>query len=96
MGATDKVFGNPLHPYTRMLLASVPAAHGAWEAAFIHPWPRTTTATCRSSSWKPTISPQSEEAHGNHHVHTEAAPVTLSFMVKDDVGRELGYGAADE
>ena len=27
MGATERVFGNPLHPYTRTLLASVPQLH---------------------------------------------------------------------
>ena len=31
MGATDRVFGNPLHPYTRKLLASVPQLHKRWE-----------------------------------------------------------------
>jgi ABC-type oligopeptide transport system ATPase subunit len=31
MGATQKVFGNPQHPYTRMLLASVPQLHRHWE-----------------------------------------------------------------
>jgi oligopeptide/dipeptide ABC transporter ATP-binding protein len=30
MGATAKVFGNPLHPYTKMLLASVPHLHDRW------------------------------------------------------------------
>jgi peptide/nickel transport system ATP-binding protein len=30
MGATPKVFGNPLHPYTKMLLASVPQLHTKW------------------------------------------------------------------
>jgi ABC-type oligopeptide transport system ATPase subunit len=30
MGATERVFGNPLHSYTRMLLASVPTLHRKW------------------------------------------------------------------
>jgi ABC-type oligopeptide transport system ATPase subunit len=30
-GATDKVFGDPRHPYTRMLLASVPRLGVRWE-----------------------------------------------------------------
>jgi ABC-type oligopeptide transport system ATPase subunit len=29
-GATAKVFGNPVHPYTKMLLASVPQLHTRW------------------------------------------------------------------
>ena len=31
MGATERVFGNPLHPYTKMLLASVPQLHTKWK-----------------------------------------------------------------
>jgi oligopeptide/dipeptide ABC transporter ATP-binding protein len=31
MGATEKVFANPLHPYTKMLIASVPHLHKKWE-----------------------------------------------------------------
>ncbi len=30
MGATKRVFGNPQHPYTQMLLASVPQLHSKW------------------------------------------------------------------
>jgi ABC-type oligopeptide transport system ATPase subunit len=30
-GATAKVFGNPVHPYTKMLLTSVPQLHKKWE-----------------------------------------------------------------
>jgi peptide/nickel transport system ATP-binding protein len=30
MGATERVFGHPIHPYTRSLLASVPQLHRHW------------------------------------------------------------------
>ena len=30
MGATERVFGDPQHPYTQMLLASVPQLHSKW------------------------------------------------------------------
>jgi peptide/nickel transport system ATP-binding protein len=33
MGATARVYGNPLHSYTRSLLASVPQLHTTWEEA---------------------------------------------------------------
>jgi ABC-type oligopeptide transport system ATPase subunit len=39
MGATDRVFGNPLHPYTRKLLASVPQLHRQWEPLAPEPEP---------------------------------------------------------
>jgi oligopeptide/dipeptide ABC transporter ATP-binding protein len=32
-GATEKVFANPLHPYTKSLLASVPQLHRKWPRA---------------------------------------------------------------
>ena len=31
MGATEKIYSNPLHPYTRMLMASVPRLDAKWE-----------------------------------------------------------------
>ncbi len=31
MGATERVFGNPQHPYTKMLIASVPHLHKKWD-----------------------------------------------------------------
>jgi peptide/nickel transport system ATP-binding protein len=35
MGATEKIFENPLHPYTRMLMASVPRLDKKWEETAI-------------------------------------------------------------
>ncbi len=32
MGATAKVFGNPVHPYTKMLLDCVPRLHEKWSS----------------------------------------------------------------
>ena len=31
MGASDRVFANPLHPYTKMLMASIPRLDHKWE-----------------------------------------------------------------
>ena len=31
MGATDKIFGNPRHDYTKMLLTAVPELHKKWQ-----------------------------------------------------------------
>ncbi len=31
IGATELVFGNPVHPYTKTLLASVPQLHTKWK-----------------------------------------------------------------
>ncbi|WP_043614010.1 ABC transporter ATP-binding protein [Nonomuraea candida] len=33
MGLTERVFGDPLHPYTRELLSAVPRLHTAWDDA---------------------------------------------------------------
>jgi ABC-type oligopeptide transport system ATPase subunit len=33
MGATEKIFGNPRHDYTRMLLSAVPELHKKWQHA---------------------------------------------------------------
>jgi ABC-type oligopeptide transport system ATPase subunit len=42
LGATERVFGNPLHPYTKTLLASVPQLHTKWRD--LEPEPVATSA----------------------------------------------------
>ncbi|HEX4089093.1 MAG TPA: ATP-binding cassette domain-containing protein [Trebonia sp.] len=37
MGATEKIFGNPQHDYTRMLLSAVPELHKKWQHAPLVP-----------------------------------------------------------
>jgi oligopeptide/dipeptide ABC transporter ATP-binding protein len=37
IGATERVFGNPLHPYTKVLVASVPQLNKKWEAIEVDP-----------------------------------------------------------
>jgi peptide/nickel transport system ATP-binding protein len=37
MGATEKIFGNPQHDYTRMLLSAVPELHKKWRHALLGP-----------------------------------------------------------
>jgi peptide/nickel transport system ATP-binding protein len=37
MGATEKIFGNPQHDYTRMLLSAVPELHKKWDHSPLGP-----------------------------------------------------------
>jgi oligopeptide/dipeptide ABC transporter ATP-binding protein len=46
MGSTDKVFGEPLHPYTKTLLSSVPQLHKKWEPAPDGPVPAAAEEPC--------------------------------------------------
>jgi len=39
MGATEKVFGNPQHEYTKMLLSAVPELHRKWQHSPLGPVP---------------------------------------------------------
>ncbi|MEV2269439.1 ATP-binding cassette domain-containing protein [Nonomuraea africana] len=55
MGRTELVFGNPLHPYTRNLLGSVPRLHHRWSEEEDRPEPEATCfyhgAAGRDATW---------------------------------------------
>ena len=84
MGATEKVYGKPAHPYTQMLLTSVPHLTERWDA---HAQPPSSDdggrRRCRSSGSTTTISQPSEERHEQPPAHRPAAADPLVH------GREL-------
>jgi peptide/nickel transport system ATP-binding protein len=47
MGATERVFGNPLHPYTKALVTSVPQLHRKWKDVSLAPVAEATDCTTR-------------------------------------------------
>jgi peptide/nickel transport system ATP-binding protein len=67
MGLTEKVFQNPLHPYTKMLMASVPRLDKKWEEA-----EREVGQTAKPSEL--TTSPVDEDAAGYGQTLVEAEP----------------------
>ena len=76
-----------------------PPSHGAVGAGFAYTPPRTARtsdgdAAARRAGSRPFRG--SPRSRMNDHVQTGPAPLTLSFMGANYVGRELGYGAADE
>ena len=68
MGATERVFGNPLHPYTQTLLASVPQLHTKWgdlDASM-------PSATAGNGAGKADVATALVEVEPDHHVAMEA------------------------
>ena len=83
MGATPAVFGQPLHPYTRMLLASVPQLHQKWE--------RREAEARAGSGWSPAPT-EPCRYHGAILDRGAAAPADLpaSGLVEVEEGHFVG------
>lgn len=60
MGATEKVFNNPQHPYTKMLLASVPQLHKKWGAL--------TAEEAAASGVSAGVAPATRTGPAHHHL----------------------------
>jgi ABC-type oligopeptide transport system ATPase subunit len=69
MGATEKVFGNPQHDYTRMLLSAVPELHKKWQHSPLGP-----VAVASNGS---AVSTDVIESAPNGHVATVLAHVSI-------------------
>ncbi|MEV7808865.1 ATP-binding cassette domain-containing protein [Microbispora sp. NPDC088329] len=64
MGRTDLVFGNPAHPYTRSLLASVPRLHAKWTDAVVEEVPCAYHEAPEDSRTRPGLA----EVENDHYV----------------------------
>jgi ABC-type oligopeptide transport system ATPase subunit len=69
MGATEKVFGNPQHDYTRMLLSAVPELHKKWQHSPLGP-----VAVASNGS---AVSTDVIESAPNGHVATALAHASI-------------------
>ena len=93
MGATGKVFGNPQHDYTRMLLSAVPELHKKWQHTPLGP-----VAVAPNGS---AIAADVLESTPNGHVSQALAQVTMmdemshsERVVKRDLRSRLGGARA--
>ena len=69
MGATDKVFGNPQDPYTKLLLCCVPQLHGKW-AEVDADWKAQDAAERGADGERPTL----VEVEADHFVAASSRP----------------------
>jgi peptide/nickel transport system ATP-binding protein len=63
MGATERVFGNPLHPYTKMLIASVPHLHKKWDEVEVELQTRASEVPAAAGRAGPVALVEVEEGH---------------------------------
>ena len=97
LGATERVFGNPLHPYTKALLASVPQLHTKWADAPPLP-PGDEEPAARSSRSRTTTSSRRGRGGGMTSVGADArapggAPRRASRGRSGRPGRATSSGA---
>jgi ABC-type oligopeptide transport system ATPase subunit len=93
MGATEKVFGNPQHDYTRMLLSAVPELHKKWQHSPLGP-----VAVASNGS---AVATDTIESAPNGHVASAVARASMldelahtEQVVKRDFRAVFGGGRA--
>jgi ABC-type oligopeptide transport system ATPase subunit len=77
MGATEKIFGNPQHDYTRMLLSAVPELHKKWQRAPLGAVPAAVAANAATTANGATLTAETIEGGPNGSVATSLAQASL-------------------
>ncbi|HEY6493168.1 MAG TPA: ATP-binding cassette domain-containing protein [Trebonia sp.] len=85
MGATEKIFGNPQHDYTRMLLSAVPELHKKWRHAPLGPV---------SANGSTQVSPNGGVATALTHATMLDEATHAEQVVKRDLRAVFGGGRA--
>jgi ABC-type microcin C transport system duplicated ATPase subunit YejF len=89
MGATEKIFGNPQHDYTKMLLTAVPELHKKWQHAALDP-----VAVAANGAAAAVGSPNGKSATALSHATMLDEITHAEQVVKRDLRAVFGGGRA--
>jgi ABC-type oligopeptide transport system ATPase subunit len=77
MGATEKIFGNPQHDYTRMLLSAVPELHRKWQHSRLEAVPAGVAANGVTTANGATLTAETIEGGPNGPVATSLTQASM-------------------
>jgi ABC-type dipeptide/oligopeptide/nickel transport system ATPase component len=92
MGATEKIFGNPQHDYTKMLLTAVPELHKKWQHVPLEPAVVAAAAANGAGDAAASLNGQAATALGQATLLDELTHAEQ--VVKRDLRAMLGGGRA--
>ncbi len=95
MGATGKIFGNPQHDYTKMLLTAVPELHKKWQHAPLQPAAASANGAALVNGAAPAeASPNGKAATTLKHATMLDEDTHAEQVVKRDLRAVIGGGRA--